>query len=45
LWDNLKGKVYRKNPCNAEALQNETGNVIALITADELQHAAIPLMM
>jgi hypothetical protein len=37
LWGNLKGKVYRNTPRTAEALQNEIRNVVASISADELQ--------
>jgi hypothetical protein len=40
LWGNLKEKVYRNNPCTAEALQNEIRNVNASITANELQHVS-----
>jgi hypothetical protein len=38
LWVYLKGKVYRNTPRTADALQNEIWNVVASISADELQH-------
>jgi hypothetical protein len=37
LRGNLKGKVYKNNPCSIEALQNEIIRVIGSITMDELQ--------
>jgi hypothetical protein len=37
LWENLKGKVYRNTPRTAAALQHEIMNVVASISADELQ--------
>jgi hypothetical protein len=40
LWENLKGKVYRNTPRTAEALQNEIRNVVASISADELQRVS-----
>jgi hypothetical protein len=40
LWGNLKGKFYRNTLCTAEALQNEIRNVVASISAEELQHIA-----
>jgi hypothetical protein len=40
LWGDLKGKVYRNTPHSAEALQNEIRNVVALISADELQRVS-----
>jgi inhibitor of nuclear factor kappa-B kinase subunit alpha len=40
LWGNLKGKVYRNTSRTAEALQNEIRNVVASISADELQRVS-----
>jgi hypothetical protein len=40
LWGNLKGKLYRNTPRIAEALQNEIRNVVASISADELQRVS-----
>jgi hypothetical protein len=36
LWENLKGKAYRKTSRTAEALQSEIRNVAASISSDEL---------
>jgi hypothetical protein len=43
-WGNLNGKVYRNTPRTAEALQNEIRDVVASISADDLQpfFAGIP---
>jgi hypothetical protein len=40
LWGNLKGKVYRKTPRTAEALQNELKKVVASISTNELQRVS-----
>jgi hypothetical protein len=40
LWGKLKGKVCRNTPRTAEALQNEIRNVVASISADELQRVS-----
>jgi hypothetical protein len=38
LWGNLNGKVYRNTSRTAEALENKIRNMVASISADELQH-------
>jgi hypothetical protein len=46
LWGDLKEKVYRNTSGNAEALQNEIRDVVASISADELQcFSGIPSKM
>jgi hypothetical protein len=40
LWGKLKGKVYRNTARTADDLQNEIRNVVASISADELQHVS-----
>ncbi|PNF37196.1 hypothetical protein B7P43_G00473 [Cryptotermes secundus] len=45
LWENLKGKVYKNNPCSSEALQNEITHVTGSITIDQLLKVSHNLLM
>jgi hypothetical protein len=45
LWENLKGKVYKNNPCSIEALQYEITCVIGSITMDKLHKVSHNLFM